>query len=111
MRMSIGWSITGVLSSKEGFADVGRNLENLLLMYRLPGENEDCPVERDEQINTAAKITSVLMATEVFQNAEEISIGILGHAHPGHQKAPDGAADDVSEHISISVKIFKYREE
>jgi hypothetical protein len=104
----MSWSISTQLNNTEGFSDVSQNLEQLQAMDRSKAGNDHCLVERDEQIDTAQKITSVLLATEVFQNAETLSVSLFGHANAGHKKSAEGWAN---EGLNISVSIQKYRGE
>ena len=101
----MSWSLSGILGNPEGFADVNNNLQQLSAIDRTNAGNNQCLQERDEQIDTANKITSVLLATEVFQNAEEISISMSGHANPEHKKSDQYG----NENISINVSVRKYQ--
>ena len=103
----MSFSLSGRIKSPEGFADVQKNLEDLLAFDRSNAGNTQCVAERDELIDTAQKLASVLMATEAFANAEEVSVVMSGHANPEHKKSSEYA----NESISLSVSIFKYKGE
>lgn len=102
----MSWSLSGKVVNPEGFADVEDTMQQLQAFDRSKAGNDQCLTERDEQIDRAQKITSVLLATEVFEHAEEITVNMSGHANADHKKSGEGWSNE-SIHIGVSVSKYK----
>lgn len=103
----MSWSLSALLSNPEGFSDVGKNLEQLQAIDRTNAGNNQCIEERDQQIDTVQKVASVLLAHEIFQNAEKLTVVMSGHANKDHKQSVDGFAN---ESVNIGVSIHTYKE-
>jgi hypothetical protein len=101
----MSWSIGKTITNEEGFADVGHNLEELENIER-PTPGEDVMTEQGEQIDTAVKIASILLATEVFQNAAEVYVSLSGHATPEHK-----SNNSTNESVGIRIDVKRYRKD
>lgn len=98
----MSWSFSGKLTNPEGFTDVESNLKLLQGIDHSTAGNNDAIIERDEQIETANKVASILLATEIFEHAEELTISMNGHAIPGHTKSEKGTYESLGINISVS---------
>lgn len=100
----MSWSIGMVITNKEGFADVSKNLEELQKIER-PSVSANVATEQEEQIQTAIKTASILLTTEVFQHATQVQVLMSGHANPEH-KASDTSSN---ESIGLRIDVKQYR--
>lgn len=65
----------------------------------------DVPEEMARQVAAAKEAARQMLASHVYDNAEEVSVVLSGHANPNHLAATNWANDT----ISVSVTITKYR--
>lgn len=108
----MSWSISTVLQHEPTPMGLQKDLDALNAIPA-PGGNDQAPLERDGQISAAKAAVFHMLAdsmdwekhTRVFDNAEELSVSMSGHANKGHKK--DEAWAD--EYISVSLYVKKYR--
>jgi hypothetical protein len=106
-RFIMSWSIEKTITNEEGFADVGKNLEELETIERPSPSADLVNGEQDDQIDTAIKIGSILLATEVFQNAAEVKVSLSGHANPEHKEKSGWS----NESVGIRIDVKRYRKD
>lgn len=109
----MSWSISTVLQHEPTPIGLQKDLDALRALPA-PGGNDQAPQERDEQISAAKRAVFSILTDNggkwdnkgrAFDNAEEISVSMSGHANKNHQK-DDSWAD---EFISVSLYVKKYR--
>lgn len=99
----MSWSISTVLKS-EGALLSTNAFEELMAVDRAGIGNENCLVERDEQIETTIRVVSKLLGTNTFKDAKEVSVLMSGHANPNHEIVPDAG---MNESITLSLSVRK----
>jgi hypothetical protein len=100
----MSWSISTTLNHERTGIGLQRSLDALNAL--VASGNDQAPKERDEQVATATGAVFKMLADGgPFDNAEEISVSLSGHANEGHKKDPAVAY----EYIQISLYVKKYR--
>ena len=97
----MSWSISAYLKPEKG-----QYLKIEDIKALVPVGNEQCPEERDEQVMAAKHAVYNIVNNAGFENAEEITVTMSGHANKDHKKDPAWA----NEFISISISIKSYHE-
>lgn len=101
----MSWSISTVLAGENADVLSANAIDELSGIDRTNIGNADCAKERDEQIEAAIRAVSQLLVEGGFNNAEEISVSMSGHANPEHSTRSGWS----NESITVTLAVKSYR--
>ncbi len=103
----MSWSIPSITLSHKR-TDIGLQKDLDALNALVASGNDDCPKERDEQVALATDAVFHMLANDhVFDNAEEVTVSLSGHASADHQQGDPAYSN---EFLSIHISVKKYRQ-
>lgn len=102
----MSWSISTTLFHEHTEEGIKRDRE-VLDSVLLSDMNQQAEVERDAQVQMAKDaVIGILSNSSTFDNAEEISVSMSGHANVGNLTSKEYAND----YVQISLSVRKYRQ-